>query len=100
MPFEKGHKKGKGRPKGSPNKTTQEVRDAYQLFAEDNIDKFQVWIDKVAKDNPAKAMELVLSLSEYFIPKLQRTETDITSKGESVNVPIFKWAEMDIDDNT
>ena len=66
MPFEEGNTYGKGRPKGSPNKTTQEVRDAYQMFAENNIDKFQEWIDKVAKTNPAKAMELVLSLFPHL----------------------------------
>ena len=92
MPFQKGHNLGKGRPKGSPNKTTQEVRDAYQMFAENNLDKFQDWINLVAKDNPAKAMELVLSLSEYFIPKLQRTETDITTNGKEINIPLSSWA--------
>ena len=93
MPFEKGNKLGKGRTKGVPNKTTQEVREAYQFFAENNLGKFQKWIDQVAEDNPAKAMELVLSLSEYFIPKLQRTETDITSNGKEINIPLMKWAD-------
>lgn len=95
MPFEKGNTLGQGRPKGSPNKTTQEVRDAYQLFAENNMVKFQEWIDKVASKNPAKALEIVLAMSEYFLPKLQRTETDITSKGESVNIPTINFTKSD-----
>lgn len=90
MPFEEGNKLGKGRPKGSPNKTTQEVRDAYQLFTEVNMDKFQEWIDKVATKNPAKAMEIVLAMSEYFLPKLQRTE--VAHEGEiEINTPTINF---------
>lgn len=91
MPFEKGHKHGKGRGKGTPNKTTKEIREAYQVFVENNIPNFEKWINEVAKNNPAKALELVTSLSEYFIPKLQRTETDITSKGNEINIPTIKF---------
>ncbi len=74
MPFEKGHNLSKGRPKNSPNKTTKEIRDSFQLFVEDNVDKFQEWIEKVAETNPAKAIELVSNLSEYILPKLSRSE--------------------------
>lgn len=91
MPFEEGNKLGKGRPKGSPNKTTKQVRDAYQLFAENNMDKFQAWIDRVAEKNPAKALEIVLAMSEYFLPKLQRTETDITSDGKAITTPTINF---------
>jgi hypothetical protein len=66
-----------GRPKGSPNKVTKDLRDAYKEFVENNVPHFQKWISEVAADNPAKALELVASLSEYFMPKLQRTELDV-----------------------
>lgn len=95
MPFEKGHKLAKGRGKGTPNKSTKEIREAYQTFVENNIPNFEKWIERVAKDNPAKALELVTSLSEYFLPKLQRTETDITSKGESIVKPVIKFKDSD-----
>ena len=88
----KGHTNNpNGRPKGKPNKTTSEIREAYQLFVENNIPNFEEWLTRVAKANPAKALELVTSLSEYFLPKLARTETDITTKGESVNRPIINF---------
>ena len=70
MPFEEGHNLATGRPKGSPNKVTKDVRDAYKEFVEDNVGSFQAWIEEVAKTNPAKALELVANLSEYFLPKL------------------------------
>jgi len=69
--------------KGSPNKTTKELRDSFQFFVENNVPKFQEWIEEVAKNNPAKAIELVTSLGEYIMPKLSRTEIDADVKTEN-----------------
>lgn len=33
--------------KGTPNKTTKELRDSFQLFVENNVTKFQDWIEQV-----------------------------------------------------
>lgn len=62
-----------GKPRG-PNKVTREVREAYQKLTEDNLDNMSIWLNEVAADNPEKAMDLMLRLSEYVIPKLARTE--------------------------
>ena len=92
--FEEGNTMGKGRPKGSPNKTTKEIREAYQMFTENNMDKFQEWIDTVAKKNPAKAMEIVLAMSEYFLPKLQRTE--VSHEGEiDIKTPTINFTKSE-----
>ena len=63
-----------GRPKGKPNKTTAEIRDAYQRLVEENLTNMTLWLADVAADNPEKAMDLMLKLSEYMIPKLARQE--------------------------
>ena len=63
-----------GRPKGTKNKSTQQIREAYQLLTEQNLDNMSVWLAHVAADNPEKAMDLMLKLSEYIIPKLARQE--------------------------
>jgi len=63
-----------GRPKGVPNKTTKQIREAYQKLTEDNLDNMTVWLAQIAADSPEKAMDLMLRLSEYIIPKLARTE--------------------------
>ena len=75
MGFKKGEVTNpKGRPKGKPNKTTAEIRDAYQRLVEDNLTNMTKWLGDVAMENPEKAMDLILKLSEYMIPKLARQE--------------------------
>ncbi len=72
---------GKGRPKGSPNKATTDVRKAIAAFAEGNAAFFAEWIHTLAygdgdqvKPDPGKAADLYLKAIEYHIPKLGRTE--------------------------
>ncbi len=75
MAFKKGEVTNpNGRPKGKPNKTTVEIREAYQRLVEDNLTNMSLWLADVAADNPEKAMDLMLKLSEYMIPKLARQE--------------------------
>jgi LytS/YehU family sensor histidine kinase len=75
MPFKEGQSGNpKGRTKGKPNKTTAEIREAYQKLVEDNLTNMTEWLTQVAAENPEKAMELMLKLSEYMIPKLARQE--------------------------
>lgn len=73
--FQKGNP---GRPKGAVNRTTKEIRTAYQNLVEMNLDNMTLWLTQVAAEDPNKAMDLMLRLSEYIIPKLARQE--ITGK--------------------
>jgi hypothetical protein len=63
-----------GRPKGTPNKATAEAREAFRNLLDKNTPQMQKWLDQVALEDPAKAMELMLKLAEYVLPKLQRQE--------------------------
>ena len=71
-----------GRQAGTPNKATQEARQAIALFVDQNAHRLTEWLDAVAdgdplndiKPNPAKAFEMFQSVVEYHIPKLARTE--------------------------
>ena len=69
----------KGRPLGTKNKKTEAIRGAYQNLVEMNLDEMSQWMRTIAADDPAKAMDLMIKLSEYVIPRLARTE--LTGKG-------------------
>jgi len=76
----------KGRPKGSPNKSTAMAREAIAMFVEGNAHKMQEWLEQVAVGvrndedkfivlpNPEKAFGMLQSVMEYHLPKLARTE--------------------------
>ena len=87
MGFEKGNKLQVSR-KGIPNKTTQEIRDAFQLLIENNQDKMQLWLTETAIEEPARALEIILKMSEYIVPKLSRSEVkaEITDKSIVINL--------------
>lgn len=99
--FTPGNDFGKGRPKGSVNKATSGIREAYQKLLENNLDNMSGWLAEIAKRDPAKAVDLMIRLSEYILPKLARTEMT-GSDGEDLfaNVKfVFNMAEPSNDPN-
>jgi len=96
----KGHTNNpNGRPKGVPNKTTKEIREAFQMLIESSLPDIQEWLRRVADENPEKALLIVEKYSDFILPKLQRTEI---SGGEDkpLNQVIFKFGEANNRDNT
>ena len=86
--FKKGKKPGPGRPKGLPNKATQDARAAIGMFVEGNAHRLQGWLDQIAEGiqdpadsnkylvtpNPEKAFNLFNNVIEFHVPKLARSE--------------------------
>ena len=72
-----------GRPKGSLNKATAEAREAFKNLMEKNTPQMQKWLDEVAQDDPAKALDLMLKIAEFVLPKLQRQEI-VGNEGEDL----------------
>ena len=84
---EKTRKKTGGRVAGTPNKVTQEAREAVKALLDANLPYLQTWLqntadgifdDKTGKylvlPNPGKACDIVQNMVEYAVPKLARTE--------------------------
>ena len=65
---------GQGRVKGVANKVTIQTREALALLIDGNLGKVQGWLDRVAEDDPGKALTLLLQMTEYTTPKMARTE--------------------------
>jgi hypothetical protein len=70
MPFAKGTSgNSNGRTKDVPNKVTTKVREMYSLFVELNMERLQDDFDQL---EPKERIDVLLKLSEYVVPKLQR----------------------------
>jgi len=83
MAFEKGNKLGNGRPKGSLNKTTSQIKDYLQTVSEYLETELMSDIDVL---NPIERVKLWLSIQEYLIPKLTRQQ--IESADNDINITI------------
>ena len=74
-----------GRPAGTPNKATTNAREAIASFVEGNVERLNGWLDAIAQDSPKDAYNCFMSVVEYHIPKLARSEVkhegEITHKG-------------------
>ena len=69
-----------GRQKGTANKSTARLREAFTGLLEGNMGRLQELLDKVAEKNPQKALELMLKLSEFVLPKLRAIEVNNESE--------------------
>jgi hypothetical protein len=72
--FKDGNKKGKGRPKGSPNKTTAEIRAAFKILLNNNLDDIQKHLDIVAAESSIEYIKLILKLTVYSLPTLNSVQ--------------------------
>lgn len=78
-----------GRPKGTPNKTTSEIKEMFQLLLENNIDKLQNDFDAL---QPNERIRYFLDLASFVIPKQKAIEVkeDYRNNFEPI---IFEFSE-------
>lgn len=77
MAFKKGDPNINRKGRTSPNKATKEIKEAFAMLLSNNLDEMAVWLQNVADNDPKAAMELMIKLSERFVPKLsQQAITD------------------------
>ena len=79
MPFEKGHDKATGRPKGSENKLTKEARTIFLETLEGQAPHIAEAFEKVRNENPKAYLDLFAKYAQYFVPK--KTENSHDHKG-------------------
>jgi len=79
-----GLREGSGRPQGIPNRSTTKARETIAEFVNDSADLLKGWLERIAETNPKAAFDCFVSVCEYHIPKLQRSEVDLTVKKQSM----------------
>lgn len=72
--------------KGIKNKVDSEIRACFEKLVSDKLPELSEWLNRIAEENPEKAMVIILKMSEYILPKLQRVNvtTDMKPKMEAV----------------
>lgn len=83
MAFTKGESGNEnGRPQGAKDKVQSKIKQAFQSLVEGNLTNIETWLNEVAAKDPAKAIELLLKLSEFILPKIKTI--DLTA---AINTP-------------
>ena len=83
-------KKGcEGRKVGTPNKATTEIKEAFQMLLEDNLEGLQKDISSL---EPKERVKFMLELASFIIPKMksvdlksENTETVFIDFSEEIN---------------
>jgi hypothetical protein len=66
--------------KGVPNRTTQQVRKAFQLLIDDNLEQMQSDLDALT---PRDRLRFIIDLSKFILPQLQAVSIeDLREKDE------------------
>ena len=67
--------KAGGRAKGTQNKVTREIKDFYKELIEKNLHQIETDLIELS---PKDRLEIILKLSEFIIPKMQRNQIEST----------------------
>lgn len=63
-----------GRKKGTPNKTTAEMKSLLTSIISNQLETLERDIIKLKKTNPEEALKLSIKLLEFIIPKMNKME--------------------------
>jgi len=92
MPFEKGHDKGKGRPKGAENKLTKEARQVFLETLEGQAPHIAEAFEAVRLQDPKAYLDLFAKYAQYFVPKKTESTDKIDLTVNDFNIKdVFKF---------
>ena len=81
-----------GRPKGTQNKEAKAIREAFAKLLENKMPDVENWLDDIKENDPVKAFELMLKMSEYILPKLKAIENSFSTEDgvQSIKIEVVK----------
>ena len=74
----KGIKTG-GRTKGTPNKTTSEIREHFQNLIAENLEQLK---DDLKELEPMQRLKIIIELSKFVVPTLKATDLSLSDNQE------------------
>tara|TARA_R110002126_G_scaffold80280_1_gene198938 strand:- start:617 stop:943 length:327 start_codon:yes stop_codon:yes gene_type:complete len=78
MPLKKGNKKGMGRPKGSQNKSSAQIKNAFQALLTMSLPKM---IEDMNSLEPKDRLNILIKLSDKILPSLKAVDQVVETKG-------------------
>jgi hypothetical protein len=63
--------------------TQNKIRSSMAELAHGNIDNVNQWLGMVARDSPAKAVELFIELAKFSLPQMKETAVTVTQNNAS-----------------
>jgi len=96
MKFEKGNKYGTGRKKGSVNKSTLEIKEAFKDLLSANMEKLQNDIDAMKGVERFNAM---MQLTRYILPTLRASSVEIETDKKEFDIPLITFYKTPEDDD-
>lgn len=97
MPFEKGHTYGKGRPKGSTNKNSREIREMITQIVADNLDETKERLSNLKDADYFKAMGMLM---KHVLPQQKQIEQVNDDMPTNFQIEIINRIDQVKDDNT
>jgi hypothetical protein len=75
-----------GRTKGTPNRTTNEIRERFQKLVDDNLTQLE---NDIKDLEPKERIKTILELSKFVLPTLKATELTTSTENDLKPVRII-----------
>jgi hypothetical protein len=97
MAFQKGHTKvpGSGMRPGQKSEKVQAWEVLSEYITNELADEYLEWVKTLPLEDKAKQFQIML---EYFKPKLQRSNIDLTSNDKELSLPTFNFVDFNKDE--
>tara|TARA_B100000902_G_C26844946_1_gene685267 strand:- start:133 stop:459 length:327 start_codon:yes stop_codon:yes gene_type:complete len=97
MAFEKNNKFGKGRPKGSKNSNSKEIREMITQIVADNLDETKQRLSNLKDADYFKAMGMLM---KHVLPQQKQIEQNTFDHPTNFQIEIIDRIDQVRDDNT
>ena len=91
MPFEKGHNHSTGRPKGSLNKVSKEIREVSAMLLQGQLEALQEKLPTLKDSNYIKAIGLLM---KHVLPAQKQIEVDTIQHPTEFTIEILDRIEQ------
>lgn len=81
-----------GRPKGVQNKEAKAIREAFAKLLEGKMGDVEEWLNEIKENDPVRAFELMLKMTDFILPKLKAVETTFNTEDgvKSIKIEVVK----------